>query len=163
MTTETVSASSRPAFSVDQTFDSSPQGTSEAFSRIDPVSLLAIRDVPTGWLPTVQQKLQQFVTLPENWDSYGAKPANMDSLQSALQLWFNLSQFVGVELPDVGLSPAGNASMSWEWDDGERNLDVEVLSNGLIRYVFLDGDSDLEGDTLSPEKIAGLLTRWSSR
>lgn len=132
--------------------------SSEAFA-----SLMAMRSNPEPWVRDVCRSLDSLRGLEKNWDSYGGSPADSESIECAKELINYLGRIVGVERPDVSLSPAGNAGLSWETSDGKRNLDVEVLRSGKFRFAFLDDDDESaarEAATFEPAEIASILTQW---
>ena len=134
--------------------------SSEAFSS---AFLMAVRLNPEPWVRDVQSVLESLCELEENWDSYGACPADSKSIEQAKAFIDGIGRVVSVGRPAVSLSPAGNAAFSWETSNGRRNLDVEVLKTGKIRFAFIDDDdesADSEGSTFDMTEIAGILTQW---
>ena len=149
---------SEGAFPQDAPLNPIALNSSEAFS-----SLMAFRSNPEPWVRDVLRSLESLRELGKNWDSYGALPAVPESIEWAKALIDGLGRIVGVERPDVSLSPVGNAAFSWETSDGKRNLDVEVLKTGKIRFAFIDDDdesADREAATFEPAEIASILTQW---
>ena len=151
------SAASEMAFPFAQSHDSAARNASDAFSPI-----LARRRFPE-WVREACEKLLTFRQLDDNWDSYRAAKASARSIEVAQRLMLVLGATVGIERPAIGLTPAGNVAFSWEMDDGQRSLDLEISGTGVVRFVFLDeSDSshDQEGTTTDPFHIAALLTEW---
>ena len=140
------------------TADASPSGEScEAFSR-QPV--LALRSAP-AWLDERIGQLRSLLQLQDNWDSYGGRAIDRQSVEIATQLLKALAVVEGVEAPTVTASPDGNAALCW--DNGRRSLDLEVMPDGRFEYVFLndeDASKDDEGITYSADGFAELLTAW---
>lgn len=151
------SAESEAAYSAEEPMEAIPRGTSEVFT-----NLMRFRQSP-DWVPAVKQQLAGFVALRPNWDSYGAAAPSLFSLGIAQQFIDQMGQVVGVERPDLSLSPAGNASLSWELENGERNLEIEVLPDGTINFAYIneaDESLDQEGSTRNVAEIANFLTQW---
>lgn len=126
-------------------------------------SVMAIRDRPADWRLDCLDRIQRLGELQANWNSYGANRVDFDSIGAAMALakWF--SQVTGIESPRVAASPAGHVALSWEWADRARELDLEVLPDGTLRYSYLDEkrpDEDREDVTADPRLIAHLLTNW---
>ncbi len=138
--------------------DASPSGEScEAFSR-RPV--LALRSAP-AWLDERMDHLRSLLELQDNWDSYGGRAIDRQSVEIATQLLKALAVVEGVEAPTVTASPDGNAALCW--DNGRRSLDLEVMPDGRFEYVFLNEDNaskDEEGITHNADGFAELLTAW---
>ncbi len=152
------SASSEVAFPQSAALDSVAQNASDAFSTV----LMAGRSNPE-WVRDVCHRLDSFRDLPVNWDSYGASKPNPASIEFAKLYLNSMGRVVGVERPDVSMSPAGNVALSWEFADGKRSLEIEVIDSGAIRFAYLNEDNesaDREGTTSNPVFIASILTQW---
>lgn len=154
------SSDSAVAFLPNAAFAPIAQNSSEAFSSS---SLMRVRSNPEPWVGDVQKALESLLELGDNWDSYGARPADSKSIERAKSFIDSIGRVVSVGRPAVSLSPAGNAAFSWETSNGRRNLDVEVLKTGKIRFAFIDDDdesADREGTAFDTTEIAGILTQW---
>jgi hypothetical protein len=95
-------------------------------------------------------------------NSYGANPVDLDSIASAKRLVPWLAGITGIDCPRVAASPAGHVAFSWEWEHHTRELDLEILPDGTLRYSFLDERKpadDVEDETSDPREIAHLLTK----
>ena len=152
------SASSEVAFPQSAALDSVAQNASDAFSTV----LLAGRSKPE-WVRDVCRRLDSFRNLPANWDSYGAAKSDPASIEFAKLYLDTFGKIVGVEQPELGISPSGNVALSWEFANGKRNLEIEVIGNGVIRFAYLnedDSSADQEGATSSLYEIANFLTHW---
>lgn len=118
---------------------------------------------PPEWVSQVMGQLRQLAGLAENWDSYGALPPNSQSLALAEDFITSLAPHAGVERPEVSLTANGNVAFLWESFDGVRNLDAEILPNGVIQYVYADEEDesrDEEGQTTNEMKLVELLAQW---
>ncbi len=145
------------AFTQSCALDAVAHNASDAFSSV----LMASRFKPE-WVRELRDRLDSFRNLPQNWDSYGACRPSIASLQLAKQLLDVIGEVVGVDPPRIGTSSAGNAAFSWELANG-RNLDLEVLPSGSMRFAFWCDDDDShddEGTTEYVDKIASFLTQW---
>ena len=159
MTLMSAASQSEVAFPQDATLNPVALNSSEAFSS----PLMAVRSKPEPWVREVRRSLESLRELGKNWDSYGAFPAVPESIEWAKALIEWIGCVVGVERPEVSLSPAGNAALSWETSNGRRNLDVEILKTGKMRFAFIDDDdqsADRERATFDPHEIASILTQW---
>jgi hypothetical protein len=125
-------------------------------------SVLALRDRPAGWVVECIGRIERLRELKQNWDSYGAKPVDVDSIASAARLVPWLAGITGIDCPRVTASPAGHVALSWEWKQHQRELDLEILPDGTLRYAFLDEQTpadDFECETTDAREIARLLTK----
>lgn len=131
--------------------------TGEAFS---PHRLVfAVRNTP-DWVCNRVEQLHALLQLKENWDSYGAEPMDPRSVVHAENLLRWLARFVGVEAPTVTASPDGHAALCW--DDGQRSLEVEVRSDGVFQFTFIDekdASRDEEAEIMDAGRLAELLTQ----
>lgn len=85
------------------------------------------------------RRLDEFSHLPENWDSYGAKPISVISRKRAgelLHAWRHLTQGFGQELPEPFVAPCGDGRVQIEWSVGERHLEIEVSGVAETSQVF---------------------------
>ena len=125
--------------------------------------MLARRDQIADWSADCLDHIDRLRELKQNWDSYGANSVDLRSIEVAKQLVRKLAQVTGIDCPRISASPAGYVALSWEWQKHSRELDLEILPDGTLRYSFLDEDhptNDTEGETVDPNLIAHLLTMW---
>ena len=117
------------------------------------------QQLPT-WVRRTITKLENLPALQENWDSYGARPIDMRSIQKAHELICELALYVGINEPAVSATPDGHVGLSW--DEGSWSIDAEMLPDGRIRYVYLDerdSANDRERVTCGRYELLGLLTQ----
>lgn len=122
---------------------------------------LAVRTDPASWLSDVLKAIRSLRALEPNWDSYGARTVNDDSIAKSETLALSLSTFENVAAPTVTATPEGHVGFCW--DSGDRSLDAEVYPNGLVEYVYLDrrdSAADREARTRDYEELAMLLSSW---
>jgi len=112
------------------------------------------------WTDDLLKRLNSFLDLAPNWDSYRAKAADPDSVRHARSVIYLVAAIEGMNRPLLSLSPAGNVSFTWRFMTGD--VDVEILGSGLMRMSedVIDGESvDLE----DPVDIAYLIGRLNCR
>ncbi len=132
-----------------------------AFDDHGPGTTLAVRTDPASWLSNALKALRSLRALEQNWDSYGARTVNDDSIEQSKNLASSLSRIENVAAPTITATPSGYVGFCW--DSGDRSLDAEVYPNGLVEYVYLDrGDSaaDREARTRDYGELAVLLSSW---
>lgn len=120
-------------------------------------------NLTADWYNNCLDSVDQLRELKANWDSYGANPVDPDSIQVAKQRLRQFAEVTGIGCPRVGASPAGRVALSWEWKNHSRELDLEIVPDGTLRYSYLDEtqpSQDREGETFDPTLIAHLLTQW---
>lgn len=121
----------------------------------------ALRESKPKWLPITIDKLRSLAGLEENWDSYGAVPVDLRSIERAAELIEYLGMFVNVDEPAVGATPDGEAGLSW--DGGSWSLDVDVTPDGRYEYVFIDeqdSSAEIENATHNPADLLQYLPAW---
>ena len=69
--------------------------------------------------------------------------------------------YVGVLKPEVSLTANGNAAFLWEWDEGNRNLDLEVLADGTINDAFGNEKNESRDDEGRTQEEA-VQSKWTS-
>ena len=158
MTDTTFASGTANAFSQSTGLDARADDTGEGLYVV-----FARRDQPADWSTDCLSRIMRLRQLPRNWDSYGANPIDPASISFATQLVQVLAQVAGVGCPHIAASPAGNVALTWEWHEHSRELNLEVLPSGSLRYSYLNErqpTEDCEGVTDNPTLIAHLLTKW---
>lgn len=115
------------------------------------------------WCETCLREIDRLRDVVNNWNSYGALPVDRDSIEVARRLVAMLCEVAGIDHPRVAASPAGNVALSWEWQQHTRELDLEIVADGTLRFSYIDEahpSQDLQGETIDPTYIAQLLTKW---
>lgn len=111
-----------------------------------------------SWLPDVLTQLQVIGDLPDGWDSYDAPSPDINKLNAALGLLLCLSEDANVPKPYVNPTPIG--SVQFEWEDGERYFELEIVAERAATYLYCDKGSHVEetGDLFEDESLESILT-----
>lgn len=117
---------------------------------------------PAEWLSSTDRRLTELLELPPNWNSYDGNVADQQSVADARSLVMFLAEIVSIDQPDVGLTPDGLATLSWELD-GSREVEVEIGATGAVSINHFDDTVDLHQTirTRDSGQLVELLTRWS--
>jgi hypothetical protein len=117
-----------------------------SFAPADATGYLMTSSMP-HWLDRAGVRLYQFGKLPENWDSYGAKPVSAAARNAAFHLLGGLSS---PSTPEPILVPTSDGSVQIEWHTGGIDLEVRILSSTRISIAFEDltGEHDPIEDEL---------------
>lgn len=83
-------------------------------------------------------------SLADNWDSYGARDIDPQSIGNAMAFVAKLSWVAGGA--SVGATPRGNVQLSWQDATSRKFLDLEFLPSGWIDCAFVDLDADQSYD-----------------
>ena len=86
-----------------------------------------------AWLMPTLHAMGEILSLPSNWDSYGAHPVNAFSVVSAFDL---LVATMRPETPTPTVVPTSRGGLQLEWHTRGIDLEVEVASPGrsYVRY-----------------------------
>lgn len=103
---------------------------------------------PILWLDSAINKLVELFCLPQNWDSYGAKPINEDKFSMALEM---ISGMMFETTPEPFISPTSNESIQFSWTHKGVELEIEVISRYLVDVYFEDETGEFE---LFEDKVA---------
>ena len=92
---------------------------------------------PAEWLDRLMVRIRSFAQLEENWDSYGAPPIDQSSIRNAGEF----ARQCAVSLtprtePDVQPTASGYVEFSWESENQSVVLNVELLPNGTVHYLY---------------------------
>ena len=101
-----------------------------------------------AWLPSVKQRMQDLLALPENWDSYGAVRPNAKVVTAAAQ-WLE-SVCGSVDLLPPMINPTRTGGVLLLWEAGPHELEVDFESPRSATFVYTDEES---GDTASRNMI----------
>jgi len=121
------------------------------------VDVIELHDGP---LPAVQA-IASLSTLPGNWDGLGSPPIAPTILTRAIEL---LTRFGAVVEPLSHASPVSGGGLQLEWYLRDRYLEVEVLPDGSLQYLFeVAGQESEEGALLLTDidtlrKLVGYLS-----
>lgn len=93
--------------------------------RVEDFSASAEVSDPVSWLPSVLRRMEALLSLPDDWDRYGASRVQPVNAQRAFVL---LSRIMLPATPPPALVPTGNGGIQLEWH--RAGLDVEILVSG---------------------------------
>lgn len=154
----TTASGAGTAFTVQEPDTARADSTGDAMGT---TARLAFRRFPPPWLERSLVHVRRLGILRANWDSYGALPVDLASVDYAVAVLRVLAMVDTVEEPTVTATPAGHAAICW--DDGKRSLDVEVHPDGSLAYSYLNESPiipDEENRTNDIEHLAVLLTQF---
>lgn len=94
-----------------------------------------------AWLQPTLQALLALRNLPRGWDSYGAKPIDIDCIQEAMRL---LVQIMKEDSPVPCVVPTAEGGVQLEWHQGGYDIEVEIASPTQISAFVEDAKSGEE-------------------
>ena len=89
------------------------------------------KDPPT-WLKETEEILRGFATLPEGWDSYGAKSIERHAIDSAIEL---LRRMIQHDTPQPAVVPTNRGGIQIEWHTRGVDLEIEITPHGDLRLL----------------------------
>ena len=95
------------------------------------------------WLTKTEQALQGLLSLPENWNSYGARPIDPLIVNAAMQL---LRDIVRHETPQPAIVPTIRGGVQIEWHTCGIDLEIEITSPGKFHVSYENPQENAEGD-----------------
>ena len=79
--------------------------------------------------------------MPVNWDSYGAKKVDQQTLEGAIEVLFHLMEGQSV-LPQISASVDGG--VEFEWHAPGIGLEIEVRASSMVHAYFYDDDRPID-------------------
>lgn len=115
------------------------------------------------WLLELVPTIGHLLELPQNWDSYGAKPIKVDFIRYALEI---LTVIACPNLPAPALVPTARGGVQIEWHMRGIDLEIRVESTSRIHVSFEDHqgvvaewEGDLTSDLTRLDEFVSALSR----
>ena len=103
------------------------------------------------WITPIFEDLCRLLSLPPNWDSYGAPQIEEQSIVTALQILV-LSPYV--TRPSVGPTSHGGVHLEWHTEGIELEIEIGSWGHGEIYYGDQPGDPfEWEGNLNSESEL----------
>jgi len=102
---------------------------------------LANHKNPPEWLKETEETLRGFATLPEGWDSYGAKSIEPHVVDAAIELLHRIVQHNTLK-PSV--VPTNRGGIQIEWHIQGLDIEIEMTPHGVIRLFYDNPQEDAE-------------------
>lgn len=65
-------------------------------------------------------------------------------------------------IPSMRIDPVSGGGVQLEWGIGARSLEIEILPDGSVEYLVVEGKDMLEG-AVNDQTMLRLLLRWLMR
>jgi hypothetical protein len=120
----------------------------------------AVSEAPLWYFRAVSI-VNDFRDLEPNWDSYQSPPPTETALTSAL-LVLRLVPEVGLGAPHIAPVSGGGIDLGWYFD--RSRLEVEVLPDGSIEYVFQDSGGRIDDGSIDADHVTAIREqlRWAT-
>lgn len=107
------------------------------------------------WVEPIVSRLNDFLSLPPNWDSYGAEPVSMVAAQATISL---LETIMSPTTPIPYVVPTSNGSIQLEWHEIDVDLIVEHVASGWSVF-FQDSSGGREMVTTDTRPLIAYLQK----
>jgi hypothetical protein len=97
--------------------------------------VIGVRGEPPDWVQPTLQRLGQLLTLPRDWDSYGARPVDPACAWAA---WQVLLALLVEDTPVPSLVPTSRGGVQIEWHGKGIDLEIEVVKPEEFIVSFED-------------------------
>jgi len=109
----------------------------------------------------VEQTLSAFITvqsLPDNWDSYGAKRVGSDAVIQSLLI---LEQIMDSASPAPSVVPLGDGGLQLEWHRNQQDLEITFPADDQPQFYYRDrrAGAEQEGPAGDVPILAQLLRK----
>lgn len=113
------------------------------------------------WFRSIKNRLQEFLTLQEDWNGYGEDPIHEGAIKRAFAV---LDAIVSetTPKPDVVPTSGGGVQIEWAYDDFE--IEVEVLPTGPAQIIVVESpEQEDEYQAGSNSEVWGILRKTLER
>jgi hypothetical protein len=109
------------------------------------------------WLEDAERQFRAIEKLPDGWDGNGAPRPDARSLEAAWGLLTSLCRVEGLSKPHVNPTPCGG--VQFEWENGFRYFEIEVVAERAATYLYRDDALSIEetGEIFEDEPLNGVL------
>ena len=114
-----------------------------------------------SWLQSALKTVTRLAQLPANWDGHGSPALRPMAVARACQL-LSFLEWDNLHVPQIGPVPGGGIQI--EWHVAERELEIEILPDGSVEFLTVEGEAMEEGPlTVDRPDLSRALIRWVMR
>jgi hypothetical protein len=96
---------------------------------------------PPEWLSMTEEAIESLLTLPENWDSYGARAIESRAVRAAIEL---LRSIVQLDTPQPVVVPTNQGGIQIEWHTQGIDLEIEITAEREVRILYENPQENAE-------------------
>jgi hypothetical protein len=93
------------------------------------------------WLPQAKEALRKLLSLPPNWDSYGARTIDPHNVEAAVRL---LPKIASKDTPQPIVIPTVRGGVQLEWLMRGIDLEIEINEPGQCQVLYVDPSEESE-------------------
>lgn len=120
--------------------------------------VVSLSDATASLLESLR-RIEKLKALQPNWDSYGSPPVQPAAAQAAVQVLYAAQADY---CPPPRIVPVPGGGLQIEWARGSRELEIEMLPDGSIEFLRVEGSQTFE-EPLPVNRIYSFvpnLVRW---
>jgi hypothetical protein len=105
--------------------------------------------------------ISELANLPDNWDSYGSPRLKSSAVQRAVEV---LVAARSSYAPAPRIAAVSGGGLQIEWEMGARELEIEVLPDGSIEILMVEGEMMIESPAPAEQvnSIVPTFLHWLS-
>lgn len=96
-----------------------------------------------AWIEPTIEAFAKIQNLQDNWDSYGGKAVNPDTLQQSLAV---LAQIMRTNSPAPSIVPLGDGGIQVEWHRKQQDLEIVFAVDERPQYYYTNQASNAENN-----------------
>ena len=126
---------------------------------MDPTQIIAVPDFDIA----VNKVLFRIAALPENWDGEGAHSVDPRIIAKAVDFVSKLPDHLKSHTPIPAVVPMRKGNLQFEWHNGPKTLELEIIDPGTIHYLKWHVDAGIEEEdicSISDTDAAVALIEW---
>ena len=132
------------------------------FEISETIDMFSRRVVPPS-VSRVVEKAKEFLTLNDNWDSYGARKTSPDAVVAAVRWASELFQ-EETPTPDVFPVPNGNVQIEWSCYDLEIEIEIESITKCSVFFEDLRSNESWEEEfSYDIRKLVAIISELNER
>lgn len=86
----------------------------------------------------------ELLDLSANWDSYGARPIELQAIQIGIEVLLSITD---EDTPAPAVVPTTGGGVQFEWHRNNCDFEVAVSAAGIVSFFFDDGrNQPVEGE-----------------
>ncbi|UOQ69465.1 hypothetical protein [Hymenobacter volaticus] len=104
---------------------------------------------PTTLLARVAHTLRSFLTLPADWDSYGAQSVQPAAVEEALALLQDADflQLMPAQQPRLAAYPLSHGGIQFDLNGGRWPLEIEISPDGQVEFTIFGPANEVLWET----------------
>ncbi|MCF7954683.1 MAG: hypothetical protein K9M75_02665 [Phycisphaerae bacterium] len=132
-----------------------------SYKKVEPINDSTMDSIYTSifLFDRVVGDIDELAKLPRNWDSYGSPEIPKDIIITAKR-FINLLEYTPIEPPHV--VPISGGGMQFEWQIGERELEIEFVDSENISYLKVNNEEPIDESQIKSSDVIAIqgLIRW---